>query len=368
MMLLKLLSRMERSRFDAAVISLSDQGLLSEKLTSMGFPVYSINMKSGIPTPAAVIRLARKIRQIKPDLIQGWMYHGNLAAQLGAALAPARVPVLWNIRGSHYTLKNEKPATAATIWLTAKLSGLPTTIINNSAVSALGHEQKLGYKPDRRVVIPNGFDTSVFAPSQEARWSVRNELGLSEETLLVGLIARFHPVKNHMGFLRAASLLQEKHPNVHFVLAGCGVDTSNETLMVTIKRLDLSTNVHLLGERSDIPRLLAAVDLATLSSSSEGFPNVIGEAMACGVPCVVTDVGDSASLIGETGLVVPPCDPGALARAWQELIEMDGENRRKVGLLGRQRITENFSIDAIARRYEQLYERVFVTRARAETN
>jgi glycosyltransferase involved in cell wall biosynthesis len=368
MMLYNLLCRMERSRFDSAVISLSNRGRMADKLAGITVPVYPINMKPGLPTPAAVLRLIRKIRQIKPDVIQGWMYHGNLAAQLGAALGPLRVPVLWNIRGSHYVLKDEKPLTAATIWVNAKLSGLPAKIINNSAASALGHEQKLGYRPDKRVVIPNGFDTSTFSPSIEARHSVRAELGLANEDLIIGMVARYDPLKDHIGFLNAAALLLKKDPNVHFLLVGRGIDNSNVALSSPIAELGIREQLHLLGERSDIPRLLASLDIATLSSYSEGFPNVVGEAMSCGVPCVVTDVGDSAWLVGNTGLVVPPRDPNALAAAWLELIQMSADNRQKLGQCARQRVLDNFSIDEIARQYEAIYEQVYYRNGRSAAN
>jgi len=368
MMLYNLLCRMERSRFDSAVISLSNRGRMADKLADITVPVYPINMKPGLPTPAAVLRLIRKIRQIKPDVIQGWMYHGNLAAQLGAALGPLRVPVLWNVRGSHYVLKDEKPLTAATIWVNAKLSGFPAKIINNSAASALGHEQKLGYRTDKRVVIPNGFDTSTFVPSPEARRSVRDELGLANGELLIGLVARFDPLKDHLGFLNAAALLLSKSPKVHFLLAGRGIDKTNVVLSRAIADLGIAEQLHLLGERSDIPRLLASMDVATLSSYSEGFPNVVGEAMSCGVPCVVTDVGDSAWLVGETGLVVPPRDPNALAAAWNKMIEMSPESRQKLGQCARQRVLDSFSIDQIARRYEEIYEQVYFSSGRSAAN
>jgi len=315
MMLYKLLSRMEQKRFDAAVVSLSGGGPLAEELVRMGIPVHSINMKPGLPTPAAFIRLVRKIRQIKPDLIQGWMYHGNLAAQLAAAFAPARVPVLWNIRGSHFALKNEKPVTAATVWLNAKLSSLPAKIINNSEVSAFGHEQRLGYNANNHIIIPNGFDTSVYVPSAEARSSVRAELAVAKDALLIALFARFHPVKDHTSFLRAASLLLKNHPEVHFILSGKGVDSSNDYLRDLATHLGISSQVHLLGERGDMPRLAAAMDIVSLTSHAEGFPNVIGEAMSCGVPCAVTDAGDSGRIVGSTGRVVAPGNVSALAGA-----------------------------------------------------
>jgi len=366
-MLYNLLSRMERSRFEPSVVSLSNRGILADKLARISVPVYPIDMKPSHPTLGAVIRLVRKIRQIKPDVIQGWMYHGNLAAQLGAALAPMPVPVLWNIRGSHYRLKDEKPLTAATIWMNARLSAWPAKIINNSAASALGHEQKLGYRADKRVIIPNGFDTSLFVPSAEARRSVRGELGLNDDAFLIGLVARFDPLKDHLGFLNAAAILLRKDPNIHFVLAGRGVDKTNSVISEAVARLGFEKQLHLLGDRSDIPRLLSAVDIATLSSYSEGFPNVIGEAMSCEVPCVVTDVGDTAWLVGDTGFVVSPRDPNALAAAWHELIVLGAEDRRKLGQRARKRIIDNFSIDHIARQYEAIYEQVYFGSGRTAT-
>ena len=367
-MLYKLLSRMQRGQFESFVVSLSDRGEMAERFAALNVPVHSIDMKAGRPTPAAVWRLIHCVRQIGPDLIQGWMYHGNLAAQLASAFAPVRVPVLWNVRGSHYTLKGEKPATAATIWLNAKLSGLPTKIINNSAVSALGHEQNLRYRADKRVIIPNGFDTSLFVPSAEARSSVRAELGIAEDALLIALFARFHPIKDHASFLQAASLLLKEHPNVHFVLAGKGIDSSNDSLRDLVSRSGISTQFHMLGERSDMPRLSAAMDIVSLTSRSEGFPNVIGEAMSCGVPCVVTDAGDSSWIVGSTGRIVPPGNVSALVGMWQEMVEMGEENRQNLGRLARQRVVENFSLDGIARQYEALYEQVFLSTGRRGTD
>lgn len=354
-MLYKLLSRMEKSRFDSAIVTLSDRGPLAERFESLDIPVYAVNLKAELPTLTAVLRLLRKVREIRPDLIQGWMYHGNLAAQLTGSLLPYRVPVLWNIRGAHYTLKNEKPATAATIWLGAKLSGLPAKIINNSEESALGHEKRLGYRSDRRVVIPNGFDTDIYSPSPSARASVRKEMNLPAGAVLISLIARYHPVKDHATFLEAASLLLKSHNHVHFVLIGEGVDTSNAQLREMLNQSDILPNVHLLGHRKDIARLSAAMDIVSLSSYCEGFPNAIGEAMACGVPCVATDVGDSALLVGDSGLIVPPSDPSALAGAWKELIDMGIERRQMLGMIARRRIVEKFSLDTIASQYETLY-------------
>ncbi|MGA9774277.1 MAG: glycosyltransferase [Blastocatellia bacterium] len=357
MMLYKVLSSMDRTRFDSIVISLADGGALKDKFAALGVVVYSAGMKKGVPTPGSVYRFARLMKQIKPDLVQGWMYHGNLAAQLAVALLRGRIPAVWNIRGSSFNLKDEKPATAAIIWLGGKLSGLPKAIINNSLVSAVRHEERLGYRLDKREIIPNGFDTDRFIPSAEARLSLRGELGLSDDAILIGMLARFHPMKDHANFLQSAALLLKDHPQTHFVLSGEGVDRSNEELRDLMERLSIAGRVHLLGERSDVSRIAAALDIAVLSSAyGEGFPNVVGEAMACGVPCVVTDVGDSAFVVGETGRAVSPRNASVLARAMRELIEMGAQSRHELGRAARQRVMENFSIEAIARKYESLYQ------------
>ncbi len=358
LMLYKLLSAMDRERFDPVVISLKGRDLVADKIAALGVPVYCIGMKSGRLSPARLWRLWRVIQRIKPDLIQGWMYHGNLAAQAVSALTIRKTPVLWNIRGSHYILREEKPVTAITVWLGARLSRFPARIINNSRASALNHEQKLSYRADKRVIIPNGFETARLVPSTAARVAVRAELGLAEDALLVGLIGRYHPVKDHANFLQAATLLPAKYSHVHFLLAGEGIDESNEELLGQLKAAGLQSRVHLLGKRNDIARITAVLDIATSSSSAEGFPNVIGEAMSCGVPCVVTNVGDSAWLVGDAGRVVPPRDFVALAEAWRELIDMTAGERQALGRSARRRIEENFSLEAIARQYEALYEQV----------
>jgi len=321
--------------------------------------VHNARINLALPGPASAWRLIRLVRNLRPDVIQGWMYHANLAAQLAGALNTGPVPVVWNIRGSSYVLRNEKPLTAATIWLGAKLSKLPVKIINNSKVSAVEHEQRLAYCAEKRHIIPNGFDTDLFTPSAEARISVRSELGLAEDALLIGLVARYHTMKDHANFLEAAAVLLKTHPRVHFVLAGEGIDIHNKNLLELINRFGVSSQVHLLGERSDTARITAALDIASSSSAfGEGFPNVVGEAMACGIPCVVTDVGDSGWIVGETGRVVPPRDALALAGAWQELIEIGDEQRQALGKEARRRVLKNFSLDAIVRQYEALYEQV----------
>jgi glycosyltransferase involved in cell wall biosynthesis len=294
---------------------------------------------------------------VKPDVIQGWMVHGNLAALFAVNFIRGHVPVLWNIRQSLYSFNYEKPVTALAIKLGARLSHKPALILYNSRTSAAQHNT-LGYKIDKTLVIPNGFDTDKFSPSDVARRSLRSELGVTENTLLIALIARYHPMKDHSNFLYAASLLLKKYPGVRFVLSGEQINWSNRPLRESIQQLGLVKQVHLLDVRQDMPRIMAAVDIAALSSYDEGFPNVIGEAMSCGVPCVATHLSDLPAVIGKTGRLVPPRDSQALSSALESLIEIGHTGRQRLGRDARARIVEHFRLDPVVAQYEALYEKV----------
>ncbi|MGF1933177.1 MAG: glycosyltransferase family 4 protein [Nostoc sp. ChiQUE02] len=362
-MLYKLLSRIDQERFSPVVISLMDRGTWGDRIANLGIPVYTIGMKQGKPKLVNIWQLINIIRQLKPDLIQGWMYHGNLAAQFARLFIFRQMFVLWNVRHSLYALDLEKPGTTIIIKLCAQFSNFPTKIIYNSQNSAKQHE-KSGYGIEKTCVIPNGFETEKFTPSAKARLSLRLELNTPENALLIGLIGRYHPIKDHFNFLQAAALLLNNYSNVQFVLAGNKVDWQNHILSELIHELGLVKQIHLLGERHDIHRLTAALDIASSSSSGEGFPNVIGEAMSCGVPCVVTDVGDSAWIVSDTGKVIPPSDPEALANAWKALIDIGKEGREALGKAARARVIECFSLDSIVAQYEALYDNVLAKKTK----
>ncbi|HUK09109.1 MAG TPA: glycosyltransferase [Stellaceae bacterium] len=236
------------------------------------------------------------------------------------------------------------------------VSRQPAAIIYNSEASARQHEA-LGYAAARRVVMAGGFDCELFRPLPEARGAVRNELGLDEDAILVGLMARLHPMKDHVGFLRAAGFVAARHRNVNFVLAGSGITAEAPELLQAIAEYQLEGRVFLLGVRRDMVRLNAALDIAcSASSHGEGFSNAIGEAMACGVPCIATDVGDSARLVSNAGMIVPPRDPAALARALGELIEAGAASRRRLGDAARRHVERDFSLQVVAQRYREFCE------------
>lgn len=230
MMLYKLLSHLDRSAFDAEVISLISVGPVGRKIQELGISVKALGMLPERPNPLAVIRLARWINRSKPDIIQTWMYHADLIGGLAAKLAGG-IPVVWGIYNTDLSLERTKPSTIWTAWASAHLSRwLPKRIITCSRISQQAHIE-LGYEATKMRWIPIGFDIQEFKPDPEARISVRRELGLSEEEILIGLIARFDPQKDHHNFTQAARLLHEQRPDVHYLLCGSGITWENTTLV-----------------------------------------------------------------------------------------------------------------------------------------
>ena len=354
-MLYKLLQHTDRPVIAPTVISLLDKGVIGAKIEQLGIEVRELHMaRSAPPSPRVIIRLVRILNELKPDIVQGWMYHGNLAVLLAGRIKP-KPRVFWNIRGSHVYLRHEKPLTAIIIKLLAMLSNYPDVIINNSLKSKELHENVLRYPAGRQIVIPNGFDTGRYKPDLDARTKVRHEWGIGENSIVVGAAGRYDPIKDYSNFLQAASIVARSDADVHFVMAGAGLDMANSGLVGLVAARGLHDRVHLLGYREDLHYLYSGLDIAVSSSLNEGFPNVIGEAMSCGVPCVVTDVGDSARIVGDTGRVVPSRDSAALAGGIRDLIAAGKVTREGLGARARKRIEEMFSIQSVVKRYEEEY-------------
>jgi glycosyltransferase involved in cell wall biosynthesis len=357
-MLCRLLAAGQRTRFEPVVVSLMAPGALASQLEALSVSIRTLGMPRQMPSLAAVVRLVRSARAIRPDLLQGWMYHGNLAATVSGWALGRPLPVLWNIRHSVHDLAREKPLTRSIIRLGAALSALPRAIIYNSRVSA-GQHEALGYAADKTVVIPNGFDCERFKPSADAKARLCQELEIDPATTIVGMIGRDHPMKDPANLITAIGLLEREAPAVHLAIVGRGLDGGNEALLRAIACNGMAGRVSLLGERHDVPCIVGGFDIAVVPSAwGEGFPNVLGEAMASGVPCVATDIGDCAWIVGDAGLIVPPADSRALAEALRRLIELGPDGRRRLGQAGRARTLEHFSIREIVRRYEELYEDV----------
>ncbi len=319
-MLRKLLSSVDRVRFDARVVCLARKGSVGDALEKSGYAVRYLNSGRHIWFSAVFPQLIKEIRFFQPHVIQGWMYHGNIAAAAAAFCARSPASVVWNIRHSLENLNNEKFLTEAIIRRSAYFSRWATRVIYNSASSALQH-QAIGYSRDNALTIPNGFKVDDFRRSEQMRAEARARLGIDPDRLVVALIARYHPIKAHAVFLKAAAICARRLPNVRFLLAGHGVVESNAELVERVRELDLRERVMLLGELEDVTSIYPALDLLVLSSHSEAFPNVLGEAMASGVPCACTDVGDCARIVGETGRVVSPGRSDLLAGVMVDLLE-----------------------------------------------
>ena len=353
-MLAKLCGAMDKIRFPSRVVSLLPPGPLEPVVRATGVPVDSLGLSRGTPNPGALFRLVSIMRDWRPDIVQTWLYHADLLG-LMAARAAGTGRVVWNLRCSNMDFDNSGRLTRLVVKGNAKLSRLPAAVVANSSM-AVGVHRKLGYAPKRFEVIPNGFDLVRYAPDPGAGPALRAELGVPADAPLVGMIARFDPQKDHATLLHALSELTVDLPDAHLVLCGDEVDDNNEPLRSQVDALGLRGNVRLLGRRPDIPRIAAALDVGVLSSAyGEGFPNVVGETMACGVPCVATDTGDCAAVVGDTGLVVPPRNPRALAEAVVSLLTMPSDQRATLGRAARQRISDQYSLSAIAERYQALY-------------
>jgi glycosyltransferase involved in cell wall biosynthesis len=267
---------------------------------------------------------------------------GLIANRLGYAPRLA-----WNIRCSDMIGSSVVRA------ILSRFSARPEMVIINSLAGRRFHE-RIGYHPRRWEYIPNGYDTQLMRPDETARSRLRAALGIDASAIVIGMPARYHPMKDHAGFLAAARQAAAR-PDIVFVLLGTGIEPGNPDLVRAIEAQGLMPRLRLLGERADMSAVYPALDIATLSSAfGEGFPNVLAEAMACGVPCVATDSGDSAEILGECGVIVPPRDPPALAEGWQRMIALGPDGRRALGARARARIVENYDLDRVVPRFETL--------------
>ncbi len=354
-LLVRLLARRNPENVQAKVISLTGEGPLADVLRGLNVPVECLGLKGFFSFPATLLRLTSILRRERPDVIQTWLYHGDFLGGLSGWMAGG-VPVIWGIHSSTLEPGAVRRSTRWLVRLLARLSRLlPSRIVSCSEESRRIHVA-LGYEAERFRVIPNGFDTEAFRPDPAARDEARRALGRPASELWVGMVSRFHPQKDHRNFLEAAALLAPRHPDLHFVLCGEGVDAKNLDLVSWARSLGVEDRCLFLGARRDVNKVMSSLDVfVSASRFGEAFPLVVGEAMSCGVPCVVTDVGDSALLVGRTGVVVPPRSPERLAEGVESLLALSPDRRRELGEAARRRIMENYGIERMSRRYEDLY-------------
>lgn len=340
-----------------SVVSLKPGGALRTRLEAGGVPVRDLGIERDWDAPGGLLRLAAAIRGARPAVVHSWLYHADLLATLALALSGRRraARLIWGVRCSDMDMGRYARGSRMVLKLLPRLSRRADLVLCNAEAGRAAH-QRLGYRPARWRVVPNGVDVERFRPRPGERAAVRAELGVNDEHFVVGMCARVDPMKDHAAFVKAAAAFAATAPEARFVLIGAGTGEPGSALERMIAAAGLSGRFVRLGLREDIPRLHAALDVAALSSAfGEGFPNVLAEAMACGVPCAATDVGDSATIVGGTGLVVPPGDPEALAAAWTRLRSEGRDARAARGAGARRRIAERYSLAAMIDAYRTLY-------------
>lgn len=342
---------------ESSVVGLIQDGPIADQIRALGVPVISLGMRPGVPDPRALWGLVRTLREFRPDLIQSWLYHADLMSSLVRPWV-GKPPVIWNLR--HATLDPQHDS-RSTIWTARACAWLshrsPARILVNTVSGRRVHAEH-GYVDAKMQVVPNGFDLDRFQPSNEARAQLRQTLGIPADTLLVGLVARFSELKGQSVFIRAMSTVAAQLPQAQFVLCGTNITRENTKLSQWIAESGFPERFHLLGERMDVERVHAALDLEVSASVSEAFSNSIGEALCCGVPCVVTDVGDSAWLIGSAGRVVPAQDAPAMAQACVQILSAPARGRAALSQCARQRMESSFDIHVIARQYYDIWREV----------
>lgn len=348
--LLSALSDAERA--ECRVVSLTSCGTYGPKIQSLGIPVQALGLRRRATTWFSLLNLRHRLRHEGTKVVVSWMYHANIVAWLVSRWLPEPPRLLWNIRHSLYTLDDEKPFTRWVIRAHKWLYKSVAAVVYNSQLSREQHTA-FGICSANSVVIPNGFDTAAWCPNEGERIALRQAIGIPLDARVVGHVGRYHPLKDQTSLLRAMHSVLSRDSRVHLVLIGREVSPDNPALKGYFDELPIG-RVHVLGERLDVPRLMRAMDVFCLSSRSEAFPNVLGEAMASGVVCVTTDAGDARLIVGEAGRVVPIGDADALAQALLEVVGKADADLFSLGAKARERIVKNFAINEAVSAYRRI--------------
>lgn len=358
--LLYRLATRDSAYFDHEIVVLLSRGWYSDLLEKHGIKVHHLNMKSPLSGVRTLQKLDRLMKTSNADLVHGWMYGSNLVA--GLLAKRSGMPVVWGIHSS--TLNGLSAATQ----FAARAGGLFSSmladrVVNCSRRSAEIH-RLVGYTHSV-TIVHNGYDETSFYPDEDLRFQARRDLKIGRDTFLIGCIARWNVRKDVPNLLNALSLLKEKQLPIRTLLIGRDLDPSNSELLSTLESLDCASSVSLLGHRSDLATLARAIDLHVLPSATEAFPNVVAETMLSGTPNLVTDVGDAALMVGDSGWVVPPRDAAELATAIEAACREWEENRKRWDerrARARSLIVDQFTFERMAENYERLWTELITER------
>ncbi len=356
MFLLNLAKSLNTLGYQQTIISLQAQGDLSEKIRNENIELIHLGISRYPWTWWGIFKLPFLLHKMSPDVLQTWLYHADLIGGLSSIFG--NTELVWNVRQTDISAKHNKREIVLVARITALLSKyLPVKIICCSESAKASHIN-IGYSESKIVVIPNGCDTSLYKYDGERRKAARLMLGIEENDVVIGRFGRFDPQKDYKNFISAADEIQSSHKHAWFLMAGENISLGNPELKKWISRSRVPGRFLLLGKRDDLPDLYQAVDIFISSSLGEGFPNVVAEAMSSEVPCVVTDVGESSDLVGNTGRTVPKKDMKKLADACLELVNIGDIERRKLGEAARSRIVNHYSLERSVTDYRELYDQV----------
>lgn len=344
--LITLARALDKNQFEVSILTFYSRGQLERELENSDVRIVSLHKRGRWDVLSFLRRLIREVRILQPDIIHGYLDIPNVLALLARRFVSTKV--VWGVRASEMELRDYDWLFRFAARIEQKLSSRPDIIIVNSQ-AALQHSLSLGFPAQKLWLIPNGIDTKVFEPDPAGRIRLRTEWGVDDNVRLVGSVGRFDPVKGLPIFLAAAAEVSRQISSARFICVGDGPPNEIELLKELAKVLKIADKFILAGARSDMPAVYSALDLLVSSSRSESFPNSVAEAMSCGVPCVVTNVGDSAALLGDCGVVVEPGHPETLAPA---IISSLAQENIALGERCRARIVEHFDVEQLALRTE----------------
>ena len=334
------------------VISLKGSGKYLPLLNKLGVKVYCLNVN--FFSINKFFFLINLLRSLKPDLVQTWLVHADFIGSLAARLAGIK-NIIWNVRYSKIEIGKAKIKTILIIKVLSKLSYFIPKLIIIVSKKAKKIYQDEGYDKKKLKFIPNGYDLSILKVNKNKKIDFQKKIGIKKQMPLIGCVARFDPLKDHLNLLNSISLIRLKNINFFCVLVGTNINKS-KILINEIKRLKLNDCIKLLGPTKNISEVMNSIDILVQSSRSEGFPNVVAEAMAHKTPCIVTNVGDSSYIVGNTGWVVPPNEPVKLAKAIQLAFnEISTKNWVKRCNKARERIRKKFSMGKMIESYNNLW-------------
>lgn len=354
MALYRLILEFRGSQYTHTVIALTSEGGMYARFVESGINLIVLDVRHS--PVSQILRLYRLVRTLRPDIVQTWLYHADFLGGLAARIAGNR-NVIWGLRTTDVDGGCARSTSVVRKLCAALSSRVPHTIVCVAEAARRSHSL-IGYDMARMVVVGNGFDLSVLTSSQFERKQLRAQCGFDADHIVLGTLGRFNLDKDHANFVQAAGQLARRHDRLRFLMVGKDLDSNNTDLMRWINDTGYADRFVLLGERKDVAACLAAMDIFCLSSRTEAFPNAVGEAMAMGLPCVATDVGDVGVLMADAGVLVPKANPDALAQGVAKLLALGPEYRKQLGERARERIRATYTMACVRQQFERIYENV----------